>query len=785
MNKKDLTAKIINGIFGIFTIVMMVVILWFHNDYVDDGFSFDEANVFEWNDSWEVNVNGTVIHDVSLPVNLPAKSGEGIILLNTLPDKIKEYNCIMLEGRRQDIQVGIGGIQRETYTNNAYRRWGKTTPSGIVLVPLLNTDSNADVAIHISSDSVFAGSIGKIYLGNEKSLVVMLVRKNIPSVFITAIVFITGIVCLVCYFIYSRDFKQGRAMHYLAIFAFLSSMWSFANSGLRQLFISDLTTLEAIGFWGYMLLPIPFIMYADCITDGRYKKWINGATLIAMINFILENVLMIVARVGFYEMRFVSYGLLIASIVCVIVLCCCELKSDKGNGIKNLLIGAIGFLIGVTGEILYNNFGGRTEEHIMYISGALIFLAAGFVNISLGINKEQKQRKDAESANKAKSEFLANMSHEILTPINAIVGMNEMIARDSSEDVIREYSANISTAGKSLLSLVNKVFDFSKIEAGQMEIVHEEYEMRSVLRDLITSTQASIGNKGINLVLDIDASIPSTYYGDSVRIKQVLSQLLSNAVKYTDRGDITFTVKNRSINENEINLLFSVKDTGHGISKDNIERFKEAFVRIENVKNSNIEGTGLGLAIVTELLELMGSRLEIVSAEGEGSEFFFIITQRIVNEQPMGQVNITAEQPEKKKKKITFTAPEVRVLAVDDNRMNLKVLTGVLKSTQMKIETCESGKDCLELCRDNHYDLIFMDHMMPEMDGIETFKRLRADKNLKSNDSTVFVLTANTVSGAEQMYMECGFDQYLKKPIDVSVLNKVLLSYIPKEKCIQ
>lgn len=294
-------------------------------------------------------------------------------------------------------------------------------------------------------------------------------------------------------------------------------------------------------------------------------------------------------------------------------------------------------------------------------------------------------------------------------------------------------------------------------------------------------TETKINEKGLNFIVDVDDSIPSVCFGDEMRIKQVITNLLSNAAKYTEKGEVVFTVKNQGIINKEIDIFISVKDTGVGIREEDIARFMESFERVGKVLNSNISGTGLGLSISNQILDLMGSKLEVSSVYGKGSEFSFVLHQKVIDFTPMGSIHAKKEI-KVRKRKINFTAPGARILSVDDNRVNLTVLSGILKPTQMRIDTCMSGVACLEMCRIHKYDLIILDYMMPEMDGIETLKRLRANKEFMSHDVPVIVLTANTVEGAKEMFETNGFDYYLKKPIDISELNEALQRYIPQEK---
>lgn len=781
--KSEKNTKYISLAFVFVVIISLAYILWAHREYKEDLFVFDDESVVEWGDAWDINYDGNVSQDITIPTEVPAKRGSSVILRKSLPDKIKTYNCILIESNRQDIIVSIGGIERASYSNEGYRPWGKTSPSGIVMVPLYNTDALADVAIHISSDSMFSGKIGNIYLGNEKSLVMMILKSNLPWFLLTVIALIMGIVCEVCYFAYAGSFKISKAMHYLAMFALLSTVWGISQSGLRQLFVNNLTTIEAIGYCCYMLIPIPFMLYFNSVIEAKYVRIVNGYLSVAMLGFVAQNVVQAVARIGFFEMRYISQGIFIAGILLVLVLAIVEAIKKGNKAFKSLIIGTLGLLVGVIADIVFSYVSFLEKGYFnVFIGGAMVFLASGFVYTALCVSNEQRQRKDIESANNAKNLFLATMSHEIKTPINAVLGMNEMIMRDTSEDNIREYASNISEAGKSLLALVNDILDYSRIESGKMNIETAQYQMNSLLRDLVIMTESKVKPKDLKVELKIDENLPASCIGDKVRLKQVLSNMLTNAVKYTQQGTITFSVQSIAKENDEVALRFSVGDTGAGIRESDLSKFMESFGRSDQVKNSNIGGLGLGLTISSQLLELMGSRLQVESVYGEGSEFFFIIKQKLVDDSKLGAFRVRPERADTKRNKFTFTAPEVRVLGVDDNTINLKVLEGILKPTEIKVDLCDSGMKCLDACKDNYYDIIFMDHMMPEMDGIEAFKRIRADKSLKSTDSACIVLTANTVSGAADEYREAGFDYYMKKPLDIMELNDVLLKYLPKEK---
>jgi signal transduction histidine kinase/CheY-like chemotaxis protein len=397
------------------------------------------------------------------------------------------------------------------------------------------------------------------------------------------------------------------------------------------------------------------------------------------------------------------------------------------------------------------------------------------------------EKSAADAANKAKGDFLAEMSHEIRTPINAVLGMNEMILRETREENVRQYADNIKASGKTLLSIVNDILDFSKIEDGKMELVPVSYDLASLIQNLVNSIQGRAKAKNLEFEVDVDENLPCVLQGDDVRITQVIMNLLTNAVKYTEEGKVLFSVRQGGrIQEEEqsyVLLDVSVKDTGIGIKEEDRKKLFESFERLEEKRNRNIEGTGLGMAIVVKLLSMMGSEIHLDSVYGKGSVFSFRLQQRIISDQPIGDYAEHVIRSEQSlKEKAYLYAPNARVLLVDDNGMNLEVAKNLLKRNGITPDLSSSGSDAIEKIRSKRYDIVFLDHMMPKMDGIETLAKLREEGLFKKGGGTVVVaLTANAVVGARETYLAAGFDDYLSKPIDAKKLEEQLCKYLPKD----
>ena len=396
-------------------------------------------------------------------------------------------------------------------------------------------------------------------------------------------------------------------------------------------------------------------------------------------------------------------------------------------------------------------------------------------------NQRLKEAADAAiAAEKAKGSFLAQMSHEIRTPINAVLGMNEMILREAKDNDIIDYAESIQSAGKTLLLLINSILDFSKIESGKMEIVPVRYSTVEMIRSCLMSIMPRASAKRLSVIKDIDEGLPRELFGDDVRVSQIIVNLLTNAVKYTEKGSITLSIKGGRRIEGKIELLVSVKDTGIGIKEEEMPKLFESFGRAELKRNRNIEGTGLGMSIVTGLLDMMDSKLEVKSVYGEGSEFSFCLLQEIYDERTIGYVNIESEK-KKAARPDVVQIPGKEILVVDDNQMNLKVASRFLKLSGVEADTALSGMEALEMVSKKKYDMIFLDHMMPKMDGIETLSEMWK-KRLIGEDTVVIALTANAIMGAKETYLEAGFDDYMSKPIDIKNLDELLRKYFTGEK---
>jgi len=394
----------------------------------------------------------------------------------------------------------------------------------------------------------------------------------------------------------------------------------------------------------------------------------------------------------------------------------------------------------------------------------------------------QRQKKEIEELNRAENHFFSSMSHEIRTPINTIIGLNEIILREDISEEVAENARNIQGASKMLLSLINDILDISKIKSGKMEIVNVSYETGALFSEIVNMIWIKAKEKGLEFKLQVDSSIPSMLCGDEVRIKQILINLLNNAVKYTSEGSVTLSVRCERQTVNRVRVWYSVEDTGQGVKKENIPYIFNAFRRVDEERNRYIEGTGLGLSIVQQLVNLMGGEISVNSVYTKGSKFIVMLDQDIVDERELGTFTLAsrARAHEGEPYRQSFEAPEAHILVVDDNDMNLMVVTKLLADTKIQIDTASSGAECLRLTQSHHYDCILMDHMMPEMDGIQCLHALRMQPAGLCQDAPVVALTANAGSDNQLLYRKEGFSGYLAKPVSGALLEAAVLSILPK-----
>lgn len=540
----------------------------------------------------------------------------------------------------------------------------------------------------------------------------------------------------------------------------------FDNNGF------DSFALATLFFWGVTLCILIAIRLSDLRHSFAYNAlYIMSVCVFAVllqlcftsifIVFIVFAILWL-SVITFLDKRCFHFTIFIQTCCVVFLLIIPREYSGLADfNITSLIFSLVGFMLAdMVGNIIINmliHLDEETHEHEQSLDDMLEIV--------------ETKNHEARSLTKAKSDFLSTMSHELRTPLNAVIGFDEMILRTTDDSEIVGYAKDIKNAGQMMLSLVNDILDLSKIESDRMVLLDIDFDLNSVVNDVVNMIEPKMQEKNLKFIVNVDPELSGVYRGDDVRIKQILVNLLNNAAKYTLKGSVALSITGKKNNETA-DIRVSVKDTGIGIKDEDLAKLNEKFVRIEEEKNRNIEGTGLGISIVNSFLLLMNSNLCVESKYGEGSEFYFTLTLPISTKNLPGGTEKVAKDEEQ-----TFKAEDMEVLIVDDTLVNLRVARALLRKNKVNVDTADSGAKAIEMAKEKKYDVIFLDRMMPEMDGLETLKNMKAIENFINADTPVVALTADAVGNAKEAYISNGFDDYIAKPIVPAELERILRQY--------
>lgn len=745
-------------------------------------FPNDKSQCIEYRGEWKLIREDGTTESFQIPGKCKAEKNELTTVETVIPDTIEKNVYFCFRSAKQDMKIYVADALRQEYSTKETRLFGKASAVAFVFVEINPEDAGKTLRVEAQTDSSYSGIFYEVYYGTQIGIWRHYFSQFGIEIIVAFLTIVLAVVVIFANMALRLCLYEKTELEYLGWGVFVAGIWLIMNSMFRQMIFPNISMVNDMAFLMLMLLPLPFLIYVNQIQKGRYEKAHIATGILCIVDIIGCTFLHAAGIVDYTDI--ITFMIMVCFISVAVMGITMILDAVRGyiKEYRFVAIGVIGAcLAAVVQSVMYFNRTVLFTGAILAV-GLIVLLLFATIDTIFVIAGLDKDRKKAFSNSESKGRFLANMSHEIRTPINAVLGMDAMILRESTEPEIKGYAMDIQNAGQSLLALINDILDFSKIESGKMEINPAEYDFSSMIHDIVNMISIKAQAKDLEVELSVDNSLPSRLYGDDVRVRQVLVNLLNNAVKYTDEGHISFTVRGERI-ENKVILEFIVEDTGIGIKPEDLDKLCEEYTRVDANRNRNVEGTGLGMSITTTLLEMMGSKLQIQSVYTKGSTFSFFLEQEIVDEEPIGDLEqrIVA-QAQEYKYSVKFTAPSARALVVDDNGINRRVFTALLKETKIQIDEAASGYQCLQMAEDKRYDIIFLDHMMPEMDGIETLQKLREENLLASGEVKVIALTANAISGAREMYLEAGFDDFLSKPINTEKLETMLLNYLPHER---
>lgn len=788
------------------TVVFIVVLMFFslHMHHSDgESPSVHEHVEYSINEGWQlVYPDDPANVKIDLPYAEKVQDSDTIVFRKVLPEEFAGMT-MMFSCENADVRVIFDGeaiFQKKSADTSVDSRQYVTVPDtwqedqawGELCMELTVVNRDREIVL------------GDMVVGAGDEMIIRLLGRNLVDIICCLMILLSAVIMFVFALIRWYTNQQSWNGLFMGLFALMSGIYCFIGTDILNLFV-DMQGIHVLKEYLMLLMPLVLALFFERNLGNVFPRRFAALLLVVCGNVVIQLILELFGVRDMHTMTDVSTAVLV--LVCVMAIVSLVQWGDEGRREQILLPVATVFVLLTTevAKVILNYFSMYFYAKAVSLYGMALFgllfavlhvlyvlrryrqyteekiKAAERQNSQLALAKLEADaaRQEALAANEAKGKFLAQMSHEIRTPINVVLGMDEMILRESKEPAIREYAMDIRTSGQSLLSLINDILDFSKIDSGKMEIVPVVYEISSMIHDLVNMTLQRAKNKDLRFEVEIDPAIPSCLYGDDMRIRQVLVNVLTNAVKYTEKGTVWLRILSRSADGTAV-LRFEVEDTGIGIKEADLPKLCAEFERIEEDRNRSIEGTGLGMSITVQLLALMDSRLQVESTYGKGSKFYFELEQKIIDGTPIGDFESKVQQmAENFSYESDFCAPDAKLLVVDDNATNRRVFRNLLKKTQVQVSEAGGGSECLRMVQENHYDLIFLDHMMPDMDGVETLHRMKALADFPCKDTPVVALTANAVSGAKEAYLREGFDGFLSKPIVPDKLESMIRKMLP------
>ncbi len=715
-----------------------------------------------------------------VPFEVPGRANGNITLETTLPEEFdRDYSVLCFRG--MDMEVYIDGQLRGKVETPDYPLFGDRSAECYVYVSIYPEDAGRTLQVRYEYNS---GMVYEVYIGTRLGILTHLFAEYGLELFVGLGLMLIGFICLIAAVVYRLIHKKYLEMEHLSLGVIIGACWVLSNSVFRQLYTRNIGVMSDTPFLMVMIMPLPFLVFIDSLQNHRYNKVIISISVMQIVNFIVCSFLFVIGKVALLESFVFSALVALISIVTIFVTIVCDIRKKL---IRSYIFVAMGFAVlavAAIAQILFYQFAHNGVFSGLFMAlGLFGFMICSIIHTIKQLIGIRLEANELMHISKAKDDFLANMSHEIRTPLNGILGMDEMIIKDTKESRIREYAIEIKSAGNTLLSIINDILDLSKIESGNFAIVPADYDIASVLNDVLNMTRHRAEKKGLAFYCNVGEDIPSVLYGDEIRIRQIMLNIINNAIKYTQDGFVNIDVSSESIMMgNYINLIIAVSDSGAGIREEDMDKLFKSFQRLDERKNHSIEGTGLGLHITNRLLEMMEGHIDLQSEYGKGSIFTVTIPQKVVKAAPIGVFSKAVREylSNMETDEVGLYAPAARLLVVDDNEMNLDVMEGLLRDTKIPTDYVDSGQLCIEMVKEKKYDAILLDQMMPGLSGEDTLAEMIRLDILKG--TPVIALTADAIIGAKENYIAKGFTDYISKPVKYEVLEQVLKEYIPKEK---
>lgn len=793
--ESDKVGKLIFNVF-MFFLIGLTLIICFESPGMDKFRDLYKINPW-FGENW-CYVDGRDDNNVRINSGnyLRLEANEGHVIIEKIIDFTPQDNEYLMF-RLRAFTVNVYVNDELVYENAVYEKY-RDYIGKLYLMHLISMQDVVEgdrIRLEIGMDKEDHFNVQYVSVGDRYALTAYIFRQSATSLIICAVALVLIVLCIITSFS-STLIDQVRdisALRWLAKFLGAAVVYIAMDSGCMEIFLKKMSLVSWLNSMALLMLPIPFIMFTKYAFFPGHKRY----EMLATINFAICVIAIAAYTLFAYSLNhfYICVHLLIAA---DIIACIVSFVQEKVMPSPEVLIGYCAIVVTALLSMASYWCGFLHPASTLFGYGLLIFSCNVLfwivrsryelkqVREEVNQIKLQRDKEAAEDANKQKSRFLSQMSHEIRTPLNAILGMNELIMHETNNETILRYAGNIQSAGRTLLALINDVLDFSKIESGKLDIVESDYSLSSLLNDIVVMTKGRAVDKGLDFLLDIDETLPDLVWGDEIRVKQIITNLMTNAIKYTKTGWVQLCVKRKEyseyLDEDRIRLEIIVSDSGMGIREEEKSKLFTEFERLDRQKNKSIEGTGLGLSITAKLVALMEGTISVESQYQRGSSFIVTIPQKVVSDMPIGDYKKRFEalgnesRDDIQMENLNFAGRQV--LVVDDNEMNLDVIASILELMEITVERAGGGQEAINRLDNKKYDLVLTDDMMPEVGGTEVMRYLRSRSECINHSTPTVVLTANAVAGAREEYVKNGFDDYMTKPIDIDVLQKILVRYL-------
>ncbi len=777
MRKENIFIYEIVLVAGMLIYLFTIGIMFVSQYTMPDERTYTDFSVRDYSSGWQRVYSDGSIEDIEVPGQYDVEASHEFVLIKTIEGMPKDKLYISFDSAKQDVYAYVDDELRYFYSTNNTRLFGQNSPGAIMFIPVSDEDEGKTLRICLRGDNNYSGVIDTIIIGTQLGIASNLFYKEEWSFIMTAMLIILGFIAFIVGIIIRISYKKTLPLFFAGWVSMCAGIWALCESNIRQFIAPNFSLMSYMTYLSLMILPFVMALYFDKLQDGRYRIFYLILAVLEIFVAYIGIIMQFLNRIDLSNILGFAFVGIILTMALFLIATICDIITGKAKVYRAELIGIVGAMAAGVIQIVAYRYRPTTVDRTILLCGLLFLIIMSYIRALIDVRVMERDMFAAVKAQESSTAFLTRMSHEMRTPINAILGMNKMILRESKEDNILDYARDVNGAGNYLLGIVNEVLDLAKVNAGKIQIEEAEYDLMDMVRDCYSMVRPRAKANRLSFEVDLSDVLPSRLKGDRDRIIQVITNLLTNAVKYTPEGRITLEIQGK-ISEGKLILIIRVSDTGVGISEDSMQYLFDSFSRVGGFPQNKIEGTGLGLTITKQLIDLMGGKIAVESEVGKGTVFTVVIPQEICSIEPCGTFSMGPNGDRRVADRHEIFDTIGRILVVDDVAINLRVFTMLLKNTDITVDTAISGSDAIEKIKLTKYDIIFIDHLMPGMDGLELKTIIDSLEDNPNKDTPLIMQTANAVVGAKEEYESLGFVDYIEKPIKEEELRRLLRKYI-------